>query len=241
MILTTTMNKLTDFYTQKAALQEKGETASNEWDALEERLIKEEIMPELLQQLKATLSQVKCPLMLNVSYDPNGALAVSFTRNCMQMSMHIAKDEPIVAEPVTPIAEEIPETETPSEDAPEQESQEEADKITRSKSIGFSVTFQDGTVIKERNAAMTFIATLQKIGLARIAKGNHNVMHMGHKVVSSDKIVSNIKKQTFVDGYYVYTHMSNADKINDIIALSRYYNLKLIVAKCEEEEGTMEE
>lgn len=77
------MNKLTDFYTQKAALRENGEQASVEWEVLEERLIREEVMPEVLQQLRNTLSQVKCPLMLNVNYDPNGTLAVSFTRNCM--------------------------------------------------------------------------------------------------------------------------------------------------------------
>lgn len=265
MILTTTMNKLTDFYTQKAALQKNGEIVSAEWDALEERLIHEEIMPELLQQLKATLSLVKCPLMLNVSYDPNGALAVSFTRNCVQTILpqtsitstsatethqsesiqeEAPDDEPLFGDTQTEQPKDVPSgvniNESVDDDVNVNESTHEEDRVTRSKSVGFRVAFPDGTVIQERKAVKTFIMALQKIGLRRISNGNHGIQHAGYNVVSTEKRESDTKKQELVDGFYIYTHMSNGDKIDDLNRLSQYYNLGLKISNdgIENEEPT---
>ena len=80
------MSKLTDFYIHKASLQEEGKPIDPQWEMLEEQLLKEELLPELIEQLKTVLSKVKSPLMFSGSYDPNGCLSVSFTRNCIQMS-----------------------------------------------------------------------------------------------------------------------------------------------------------
>ena len=80
------MSKLTDFYTHKAALNEQSHTMEQQWQLLEDQLLKEELLPELIEQLKSVLSKVKSPLMFSGSYDPNGSLSVSFTRNCIQIS-----------------------------------------------------------------------------------------------------------------------------------------------------------
>lgn len=80
------MSKLTDFYIHKASLQEEGKTIDPQWEMLEDQLLKEELLPELIEQLKMVFSKVKSPLMFSGSYDPNGCLSVSFTRNCIQMS-----------------------------------------------------------------------------------------------------------------------------------------------------------
>ena len=80
------MSKLTDLYIHKASLQEEGKTIDPQWEMLEDKLLKEELLPELIEQLRIVLSKVKSPLMFNGSYDPNGCLSVSFTRNCIQMS-----------------------------------------------------------------------------------------------------------------------------------------------------------
>ena len=80
------MSKLTDLYIHMASLQEEGKPIDLQWEMLEEQLLKEELLPELIEQLKTVLSKVKSPLMFSGSYDPNGCLSVSFTRNCIQMS-----------------------------------------------------------------------------------------------------------------------------------------------------------
>ena len=98
------MSKLTDFYAHKAALIEKNLPVDAQWELLEDQLLKEELLPEMIEQLKTVLSKVKSPLMFSGCYDPNGCLSVSFTRNCMQMSMLTSlpvvpkKQSPIVAE-----------------------------------------------------------------------------------------------------------------------------------------------
>lgn len=80
------MSKLTDFYIHKASLQEEGKTIDPQWEMLEDQLLKEELLPELIEQLKMVFSKVKSLLMFSGRYDPNGCLSVSFTRNCIQMS-----------------------------------------------------------------------------------------------------------------------------------------------------------
>lgn len=252
------MSKLSEFYAHKSSLISSGEMTPAQWDALEERLIKEDVLPELLQQLRAVLCQVKSPLMLSISYDPNGALAVSFTRNCMQMQVPvIPTSSPVEEEPVAELETEVVTMQEPeameniepeqdltaelvTDDSTEIESEDGDEQITRSKSIGFTVAFPDGTVIHEKKAVKTFIAALQKIGLQRIARGNHGVQHAGFNVVGTEKREADTKKQEYVDGYYIYTHMSNPDKIDDLNQLSRYYNLQLTVVSDEAEQPATE-
>lgn len=55
------MSKLTDFYAHKAALKEKNMPVDAQWELLEDQLLKEELLPELIEQLKTVLSKVKSP------------------------------------------------------------------------------------------------------------------------------------------------------------------------------------
>ena len=73
------MSKLTDFYIHKASLQEEEKTIDPQWEMLEDLLLKEELLPELIEQLKCVLSKVKSPLMFSGCYDPNGCLSLSGT------------------------------------------------------------------------------------------------------------------------------------------------------------------
>lgn len=45
------MSKLTDFYIHKASLQEEGNPIDPQWEMLEDQLLKEELLPELIEQL----------------------------------------------------------------------------------------------------------------------------------------------------------------------------------------------
>lgn len=226
------MSKLTDFYIHKASLQEEGKPIDPQWEQLEDQLLKEELLPELIEQLKMVFSKVKSPLMFSGSYDPNGCLSVSFTRNCIQMSTMgastamtsrtqgdvttVETGEDIVTEPGI----------TDSEDVVEDEP-----RTTRSKSIGFSVSFKDGTVFHEKKAVNTWINALKKIGLENICN-NRSKHSAWHRVAGQDICIvertetvrdsDGKSPQTLVDGFYVMTQLSNDQKEKDLLALGEY-------------------
>jgi len=225
------MSKLTEFYAHKASLQEEGKPIDPQWEQLEEQLLKEELLPELTEQLRTVLSKVKSPLMFSGSYDPNGFLSVSFTRNCIQISTVAplkpastkqgeasseGTGEETVAEPEASVDEEIVETEP---------------RFTKSKSVGFSVSFRDGTVYHEKKAVKTWIQALKKIGLENICN-NRSKHGAWHRVAGQDICIverTETKRdsdgkspQTLVDGFYVMTQLSNDQKEKDLLALGEY-------------------
>ena len=199
---------------------------------LEDQLLKEELLPELIEQIRTVLSKVKSPLMFCGSYDPNGCLSVSFTRNCIQMSTMgpstftksgaqstvAAGDagEDVVAGPEITEDEEVVENES---------------RFTKSKSIGFSVSFKDGTVYHEKKAVNTWILALKKIGLENICN-NRSKHSAWHRVSGQDICIvertetvrdsDGKSPQTFVDGFYVMTQLSNDQKEKDLLALGEF-------------------
>lgn len=225
------MSKLTDFYAHKAAIIEKGEPTDPQWEQLEDLLLKEELLPELIEQLKTVLLKVKSPLMFSGSYDPNGCLSVSFTRNCIQLSslsqtaiqgkQRMVMDEGVMGTDV------VAEPETVDDNAvvtPEQ-------RNTKAKSIGFSVSFRDGTVYHEKKAVNTWIQALKKIGLETICnnRSKHTAWHRVNGqdiciVERSETVRDSDGKspQTLVDGFYVMTQLSNDQKEKDLLALGEY-------------------
>lgn len=226
------MSKLTDFYTHKAALKEQGQTIEPQWEQLEDQLLKEELLPELIEQLKMVLTKVKSPLMFSGSYDPNGCLSVSFTRNCIQMST-IAPSAFMTSR----IQGNATAEETGGDNAAEPETTDNEDvvedepRISRSKSIGFSVSFRDGTVFHEKKAVNTWILALKKIGLENICN-NRSKHSAWHRVAGQDICIvertetvrdsDGKSPQTLIDGFYVMTQLSNDQKEKDLQALGEY-------------------
>lgn len=227
------MSKLTDFYTHKASLQEEGKPIDPQWEQLEDLLLKEELLPELMVQLKTVLSKVKSPLMFSGSYDPNGCLSVSFTRNCLLLSTLSASQTAIQRLQGIAAAEEdssvdIATAQETTEDdtvaTPEQ-------RFSKAKSVGFSVSFRDGTVYHEKKAVNTWILALKKIGLETIC--NNRSKHTAwHRVNGQDICIvertetirdsDGKSPQTLVDGFYVMTQLSNDQKEKDLLALGEY-------------------
>lgn len=226
------MSKLTDFYAHKAAIDEQ----DPRWEQMEDQLLKEELLPELAEQLKSLLSKVKSPLMFSGFYDPNGGLSLSFTRNCIQSSLQA------LAKASTEPTEEGNQYEVTAEkvDVPEQEEEAEIveagteitePKRKKAKSIGFSVSFRDGVVFHEHEAVDTWIKALRKIGLENICN-NRSKHRAWHRVDGQDICIvertETIRKsggtspQKFIDGFYVMTNMSNGQKVNDLMALAEF-------------------
>lgn len=216
------MSKLIDFYTHKASLQEEGKPIDPQWEILEDQLLKEELLPELVEQLKMVLSKVKSPLMFSGSYDPNGCLSVSFTRNCIQVSTMTPSIKTSVITNGDMASEETVQEE--DEDSPEP-------RFTKAKSIGFTVAFKDGTVFHEKKAVNTWIKALKKIGLENICN-NRSKHSAWHRVAGQDICIvertetvrdsDGKSPQTLVDGFYVMTQLSNDQKEKDLLALGEY-------------------
>lgn len=101
-----------------------------------------------------------------------------------------------------------------------------------SNSFGIRVQFPDGEVIHEPQAKYTFVNTLVKIGLERIYRGNHGVEHSGCKIVDRIRKESSAghgDDQCEVDGYFIYTHLNNRNKVEDLKKLNDYFKLNLLI------------
>lgn len=178
---------------------------------LENNYINNYILPQLESFSTELLSGFNKDLVLSINKDINGIVSVH--------------NESVDIEDIKRVKQVTKKPET---------------EITRKRSIGFSVKFEDGTIIKEDKAIFTFVNTLKKIGLARIANEHPEIQHSGYSLVGTRKYDATSKKQEFVDGYYVYTNISNDDKISDLLTLSNYYSLNLVITKDADENGETE-
>jgi hypothetical protein len=103
-------------------------------------------------------------------------------------------------------------------------------RFTKAKSIGFTVSFRDGTKYHEKKAVKTWILALKKIGLETICN-NRSRLQTWHRVAGQDVCIverTETKRedgqspQTLVDGFYVMTQLSNESKVNDLISLAEF-------------------
>jgi len=85
---------------------------------------------------------------------------------------------------------------------------------------------ESGNRIMRRNAIDTFVATLQYIGLERVATFKDRLFS-GYPLVGKEERGGDYKWQKEVDGWYVYTYMSNDTKIELLKALSDSFSLGL--------------
>lgn len=247
------MSKLSDFYAHRnEMLKDKGQfEIEQKWETLEEKLLREELLPAIGNALKPLLKDVKTPLTINMNYMPDGTLAMSFTRNSLMMTMtdnmalEAPKDEstPLPAE--TGMAEEPMPTEAEdTQTAVEEEKPIDyviatfPDGTTKNlpkKTLKrYRVVFPDGTVFDEGEGKSTLIKALRKFGLKRICKEAQHVEHSGYKLVGTipfrdDKGNIDKSKQDFIDGYYVFKNTDTPDKIMDILEIGRRFGIRVKV------------
>ena len=186
-------------------------------DNLEEKIIKEEILPALSQNIEPQLSEIQRDLVLVVEYHPGEPLSVALSRKTKISEIMGAKT--LTPKSSTPVK---------SEEEPTEVEPHEPKKHIENTTKGMRITFPDGTVIWHRQAIDTFIDALRKIGLERIPAvgiehGN------GYNLVSRDKrpTVPGRIWQHECDGWYIYSNISNGTKSEDLKRISDYYHLGL--------------
>jgi len=180
-------------------------------DNLEEKIIKEEILPALSQNIEPQLSEIQRDLVLVVEYHPGEPLSVALSRKTNIAELLDAK-----------LLEQDPQVE--HRDGTKR--RKPVERINE-KSV-LRVTFPDGTVIEDNKAKITFTKTIQKIGLMRVR--NLGIAFCGVPIVSNTLDKKYGKTQVPVEGgLYVMTHSSTRDKKKMLDKIAIRLGIKLIV------------
>ena len=216
-----TMSRLDDLYKAIETMRrEHLSTADLEVKVslAEEEIIKEEILPSLSENIEPLLNEIKRDLVLVVEYHPEEAISVALSRKAKISEIIDAKTlTPKSSKPVS------------SSEKPASVGPHVPTKHIENPTKGLRVTFPDGTVIWHKAAINTFVDALRKVGLDRIPKVG--IEHGGFNLVSKDKRppVPGRVWQHEVDGWYVYSNISNETKAEDLKKISKFYKLGMKV------------
>lgn len=185
-------------------------------EELEENIIKDEILPSLSSDIAPRLEPIKRDLVLVVEYHPGEPISVALSRKAKISEIIDAKTlTPRSSTPVT--------SEAAAPAIPPHEPTKQVVNTTK----GLRVTFPDGTVVWHHQAIVTMIETLRKIDLHRIPQVG--LMHGGYNLVGKEKrpVEPGRTWQHECDGWYIYSNISNKQKIDDLKKISKYFHLNL--------------
>ena len=222
------MEKIEKLYQTIQNLQELGlslpEDVLKKITALEEKIIRDDILPIIKQDIEPTLSQIKRELVLVVEYHPREGVSVALSRKAKISEISGAKRiEPYpqrvkVSQPVK--GNEI------SIEVKEKPENYKTKKVTNH-TKGLKVTFSDGTVVCLPTAIETLIEVLRRIGFERVAKlnlGKDKWPLVGKEIRPTKE---GITWQHECDGWYIYSNTNNAKKKQQLKKISDALGLRL--------------
>ncbi len=190
-------------------------------DQIEQDIIRKEILPLLSQTIEPALSQVKRELVLVVDYVPDQPIKVSLSRR--KNISEILTDAVTLSAPAVSSSTDIAKNSLPKP-AP---ATPENVKVKK----GFAVIFNDGSVIYENTAKNTMIETFRHMGLENVALYTGSLF-AGYPVVTKEhRTDGNYDWQECVDGWWIYTIMSNDRKISLIKEVAKFLKLKVKIKK----------
>lgn len=220
------MDDLEILYSAMARLAAKGKPFSEEQKQevkeAEDEYIVGKVIDTIKKALVGVIDKLQCPIDITINYTPGEDLKIEYQR---------PQEDEVTAE----------ETEAMEEATVNEEKRE---RKTKRKSVGFSVSFADGTVIHRMKAVDTWIDALKKIGLELVCD-NVNRHGAWHRVEESDVCIvarnEVVRKdgnspQNFVDGFYVITQLSNDQKVKDLERLGIFQPQLGIKVKWDDEE-----
>lgn len=210
------MSRLSDLYKAMETLRREGLPVDVELEqkanALEEDIIKKEILPILCKTIEPALQPVKRELVLVVDYVPGQQLSVHLSRK-RNFASELTDAKEIVLDP------EVKHTELGSR-MPKQ--------VKRKSASEMSVEFPDGTVIAEKKAVDTLLAVVKKIGVSEVRKvvEEHNLKFCRVPVISNRRDEKYGRSQKDLgNGWLLVTHSNNnmkkdfIEKVSDVLGL----------------------
>lgn len=173
---------------------------------LEEKLIREDVLPVLRDNIDPVLQQIKRELILVVEYRPgeNISVRLSRKRNLSDLSE---------ATLLTP---------DPVPDIKRRASQQRVGK--RKPNTHLRIIMSNGKVFcNEKDATDTFCAVLQEIGLLRVRQ--LEIMPSGINLISTSKDEN--RQQRKVGEFYIFTNRSTRQKADQLQEISDRLHLNL--------------
>lgn len=198
-------------------------------DELEEKIIKEDILPALSQIIEPQLKEIQRDLVLVVEHHPGEPLRVALSRkaNHSEIIREMLNAKPLTSTTDTPIqTSHNPIDSTPDTSSAISPNDEGTQERYKNPSKGLRVTFPDGTIICKKKAIDTYIDTLQKIGFEEVA--SLGLMRSGYNIVSRiQRPPIGCMWQQQVGDWYIYSNISNQAKVSFLQQISDSLRLSL--------------
>lgn len=208
------MSRLNKLYEAMETLRKEGlpvdENLERKANELEEEIIKKEILPVLSKTIEPALQPVQRELVLVVDYVPGKPLSV-----------HLSRKRNFTAEID---AKEI----LPDPEVEHKEIGKTGPKVVKQPVTRLKITFADGTVIQERNAAETFVAFVRKVGVERVRSLGLKQCKIPLVSNTIDKKYGD-KQKPLGNGWYLMTNTSTQSKLKDIESIAKAFDIKVKV------------
>ncbi len=176
-------------------------------EELEEKIIKEEILPSLSSDIAPRLKPIKRDLVLVVEYHPGKDISVALSRKVKVAEALGAK--PLELDP----------------QAQHKEGKKGITKTHIAPKTGLCVYLHDGSFIQEKKACDTFIKAIQLAGVMQVRELGMSFCHV--PIVSNTIDAKYGRAQHPVgNGLYVLTHSSTAAKKLQLDRISKALKLK---------------
>lgn len=179
-------------------------------DSLEEKIIKEEILPSLSQNIEPLLSEIQRDLVLVVEYHPGEPISVALSRK--------AKISEIMDAKIMQIDPKVEHSSGGKKTVP----------IMRSGRTGLVVTFPDGTVVADKPAKAVFVDTIQYIGAMKVRALGLTMCKVPLVSNTLDEKYGHTQEPVG-DGFYVMTHSNTTQKKRMLEKISQQLSLNLKV------------
>lgn len=186
-------------------------------DKLEEKIIKEEILPTLSHNIEPQLSEIQRDLILVVEYHPGEPLSVALSRRAKISDFVDAKQ-------LTPKRESTRRKEVSSEKKEPQKVIARSLSVKKAPAAGLCVWISADEFIQEEKAAYTFAKAIELAGASRVA--SLNIILDGENIVSKKKHpVYYGAQQSISNGYLVNTHSNTESKKRHLDLISKRFHL----------------
>lgn len=209
------MSRLDQLYKAMQTLRSEGlelnDDVINQVGELEERIIKNEILPILKDTIEPALAPVQRDLILVVEYSPNHPISVKLTRKRSFVNdlpdAKIIEPDPEVCHFEKPISK---------------------TGITKSAAKNIRISFPDGSIIVNNTATQSLMDFVVRVGIEKVRK--IGLIQCRIPLISNtiDKKYGN-KQKALGNGWFLMTNTSTLAKKADIEKISDYYNLNVKV------------
>lgn len=173
---------------------------------MEEKLIREDVLPVLRDNIDPVLRQIKRELILVVEYHPEEPISVRISRK--RNLSDLSEATILTPDPVPEIKRRAAQT-----------------RIGKRKPNTYlRVTMPNGKVYcNEKDATDTFCDVLQAVGLIRVRQ--LEIMPSGINLVSTSKDKN--RQQRKIDGFYIFTNRSTRQKADQLEEISKRLGVKM--------------